>query len=253
MEAWACPSLAEEWDNIGLLVGDPKQPIHKLMVALDASKTAVDTAVQEGFDFMVTHHPLIYNPLKRVTANDPIGHKIIQLIKNNIGLYAAHTNLDIAEGGINDILCDRLRLTQTEPLMENGLGKVGLLCEPVALESLARHIKATLSLSEARFAGPACQMIQKIGICAGGASGMRYCQAALQKNCDVYITGDFHYHTITEANELGLCLIDLSHYHSEAPILQVIADRLAEEAKKDKLSLIIEPFIQKENLMQTIY
>jgi dinuclear metal center YbgI/SA1388 family protein len=253
MENWACPTLAEDWDNVGLLIGDPSRQAEKILVALDASEATVNKAVQEGYDFIITHHPLIYNPLKRITADEPVGSKIIKLIKNNIGLYTAHTNLDIAEGGINDILSDRLCLTEKESLMESGLGKVGNLRNPMTLNSLVKHVKLTLSLPEVRFTGNPEQMIHKVGICAGGASRMHFCHAAIEKKCDVYITGDFHYHGITEAVERGLSLIDINHYFGEAPIIPVIASRLSDEAKIDKLSFIIEPFIEKNHLMQTIY
>jgi dinuclear metal center YbgI/SA1388 family protein len=243
MESWANPALAEEWDNIGLLIGDANQDVERVLVALDATEAVVTEAVNNKYDFIITHHPLIYNPLKRITVHDPTGNKILRLIRHNIGLYCSHTNLDIATGGVNDILFDALSLQRREPLMESGLGRTGYVTKPMTLEKLTEYVKEKLSLPDARYAGQPSTLIHKVGLCAGDAAGNRYFQTAAEKNCDVYITGDLRYHGIVEALERGLTLIEITHYASEAPIVEAIVSRLVSEASADNVNLLIKPMM----------
>ncbi|MCL1877310.1 MAG: Nif3-like dinuclear metal center hexameric protein, partial [Defluviitaleaceae bacterium] len=114
---WSPECCAEEWDNVGLLIGDAAQPVRKVLVALDATEAVIGEAVAGNFDFIITHHPLIYDPLKKITSADPTGRKILTLIRNNIGLYCAHTNLDKAPGGVNDCLAEKLSLNKITPLI----------------------------------------------------------------------------------------------------------------------------------------
>jgi dinuclear metal center YbgI/SA1388 family protein len=242
MENWAPLDLAEEWDNPGLLIGDSAQDVRRILVALDASESVISETLRGKYDLLITHHPLIYNPLKRIISQDPTGSKIIRLIQNKTGLYCAHTNLDIAEGGVNDILFDILELNKKENLMESELGRVGYTAAPMKLMDFADYIKNKLNISDVRFFGEPSKIIHKIGLCAGDAAGQRYVRAALQKNCDVYITGDLRYHGIMEALEQNLSLIDISHYGSEVPIVSAIAKYLMDEAEKEKLHLITDTY-----------
>jgi dinuclear metal center YbgI/SA1388 family protein len=189
--------------------------------------------------------------MKRITADDPTGYKILRLIRHKIGLYCAHTNIDTAEGGINDILFDSLGLTGKEPLMESGLGKVGVLNQDLTLKEFTEYVKSTLSLPEIRFAGKPDARIHKVGLCAGDAAHQRYWQAALEKNCQVYITGDLRYHGSVEAVERGINLIDITHYMGEAPVVKAIVDRLAKEAANARVDLTITPMIEKNVLTIT--
>jgi dinuclear metal center YbgI/SA1388 family protein len=252
MELLADPCLAEEWDNVGLLIGSKGQKIEKILVVLDVSQAAVNRAVNEKYDFIIAHHPLIYNPLKNITDGNPTGKKIIQLIKNNIGLYAAHTNLDITTGGVNDILFEKLGFINKESLMESGLGLVGNLTTSLSLEELAAYIKGKLSLSEVRYRDNPEQIIRKIGLCAGSAAGIRYIKTALEKNCDVYISGDFKYHDITEAAERDLNLIEINHYAAEAPIIGHIVTYILNEAQGEHKKITVTPFYENNNLMSII-
>jgi len=245
LEEWAPSCLAEEWDNVGLLLGNDAQLVTKVLVALDATDSVIDEAIQGQFDLIITHHPLIYNPIKRITADNPLGRKLITLLKNGIGLYCAHTNLDKANGGVNDVLFERLDLLRKEPLLEtfgesSSLGRVGTLHEKMTLESLAEYVKKALSLSNVRYAGDHSRLIHKVGICAGDANGDRYLKAAYDRGCDVYITGDLRYHGVQEALEMGLCLIDITHYAGEEPIIAAIVSYLNEKAGLENLALKVQ-------------
>jgi dinuclear metal center YbgI/SA1388 family protein len=245
MEEWADPALSEEWDNVGLLLGDAGSEASRILVALDTTENVVTQAVTGGYDFIITHHPLIYNPLKRITADDLVGSKILRLIQNKTGLYCAHTNLDTAEGGVNDILFDSLGLTEKGPLMETGLGRVGRLPQPMAFKAFIDLVKERLNLPELRFAGSPETLIYKAGLCGGDASAPMYWQKALEKNCQAYITGDLRYHGTLEATERGLNLIDITHYMSEKPIIQAIVNRLAREAEKDGVNISLTAVVEK--------
>jgi dinuclear metal center YbgI/SA1388 family protein len=121
-EEWSPREYAEEWDNVGLLIGDASQPVKKILVALAATESVINEAIAGGFDFIICHHPPVYNPVKRITTDDSTGRRIIALIKNGIGCYCAHTNLDKAVGGVNDCLAGKIGLQNLSPLVaESGL------------------------------------------------------------------------------------------------------------------------------------
>ncbi|WP_243370080.1 Nif3-like dinuclear metal center hexameric protein [Geotalea sp. SG265] len=138
-------SHAEEWDNVGLQAGDPASPVEKIMVALDPGKGAVEAAVASRCQLLLTHHPLFFSPIKKITLNDPTGQIVALLLQNNLSILSLHTNYDIAEGGLNDLLAERLRLVSWEPLKAAGSDELVKLSvfvprdhEPQVLESLYR-------------------------------------------------------------------------------------------------------------------
>ncbi|MCL2198170.1 MAG: Nif3-like dinuclear metal center hexameric protein [Defluviitaleaceae bacterium] len=231
-EQWAPESTAEEWDNVGLLIGDAAQPVHKILVALDATEEVIKEAVTGGFDFIITHHPIVYNPIKSITTGDRTGRKIISLIKNGIGCFCAHTNLDKAEGGVNDCLAEKIGLTNLTPLEEeSGLGRVGELPDKITLSYLAGRVKTALGLDTIRMAGDPKKQIKKIAICGGDGSGSRYINAAIAKNCDVYITGDLRYHIVQESMEQNLAFLDITHYAGEISIVDAVVARLSADVE----------------------
>jgi len=260
-DEWAPQACAEDWDNVGLLIGDAAQPVKKILVALDATEEVINEAISGGFDFIISHHPLVYNPIKRITSVDSTGRKIIALIKNGIGCFCAHTNLDKAIGGVNDCLAEKIGLGNLTPLIycersqisasandkstlnsavqkfdavrgltegvDNlGIGRVGFLSEKMTLSQLAEHVKTALNLPSLRYSGDTNKLIKKIGICGGDGSGSRYIDAAIKQNCDVYITGDLRYHCVQEALETGIAFLDITHYGGEIPIVDEIVSRL---------------------------
>jgi dinuclear metal center YbgI/SA1388 family protein len=248
-ESWSPASLADDWDNVGLLVGDENQPVKKILVALDATEAVINEAIHGGFDFIITHHPLIYNPVKRVTSADFVGRKILKLAKNGIGLFCAHTNLDKAAGGVNDCLAEKIGLSNPAPLIPEetdqkiGVGRVGFLSEKITLAQLSVHVKNSLKLQSIRFSGDSERLVQKIGICGGDGSGSRYVNAAISQNCDAYITGDLRYHCAQDALESGIALIDITHYGGEIPILDAIVARLKNDFEISATSVNGQVFV----------
>ncbi|MDR0272227.1 MAG: Nif3-like dinuclear metal center hexameric protein [Clostridiales bacterium] len=235
-EEWAPMSYAEDWDNVGLLIGDAGAPVKKILVALDATEEVIGEAVAGGFDFIICHHPLVYNPIKRVTSADSTGRKIISLVKNGIGCFCAHTNLDKAVGGVSDCLAEKIGLNYVSPLIKEeneciGIGRVGFISEETTLSRLAENVKISLNLPSLRFSGSSDKKIKKVAICGGDGSSARYVDAAISQNCDAYITGDLRYHCVQEALESGIGLIDITHYGSEILVVDAIISRFKNQVE----------------------
>ena len=229
---WAPQPYAEDWDNVGLILGDPTQQVKKILVALDATNAVVDEAIAGNFDFLITHHPIIYNPISRITTSDIIGNKIIKLLKNGIGCFCAHTNLDKAVGGVSDCLARKIGLENTTPLIPDaddsiGIGRVGFLPSEICFLEFFLQLKKTLGMDLLRFCGDEKKPVRKIALCGGDGSGNRYVEAAIKQNCDVYITGDLRYHSAQDAVEQGLSLVDITHYAGEVLIVDEIVSQLA--------------------------
>ncbi|MCL2400221.1 MAG: Nif3-like dinuclear metal center hexameric protein [Defluviitaleaceae bacterium] len=249
MEAWAPSKWALESDNVGLMIGDRSSPISRVLVALDLTEDVLKEAVQGRFDFVITHHPMFSRhipPINRITTDNVLGKKIITLISNGIGLFCAHTNLDMAPGGVNDLLFDCIGLTEKEPLIaaENpeypSMGLVGMLNEPMPLSSLAEHVSKVLSSKQIRYTGMSDQIVHRVGLCGGNGTNQKLIDAAFTKKCDVYITGDCHYHMALQTMEAGLSLIDGSHYATEIIIINAVANYIRNMAEKDDINLIVQ-------------
>lgn len=264
MEAWAPTSWAETYDNVGLLVGDAAQPIQKILVALDLTDAVINEAIAGKYNCIVTHHPIMRDPVRRVNTDTLEGKKIFTLIQHGISLYTAHTNLDKAPGGVNHCLAEKVGLFRTKPLVpqtfdmgrdldgivkrsdhtqmvadgEVGFGRVGEIPQETTLAAFADMVKSALGLDSIRYIGDGGAKIKKVALCGG--SGMSYLNEAKNSGCDVYITGDIRHHDGVTALEHGLPLIDATHYGSEAVVVEAIVARLQRKAVEDGLSLDIE-------------
>lgn len=223
-------SLACDWDNVGLLLGDGKHQVNKILLALDLTDGVVDEAINIGANMIITHHPILIEGIKRIT-DSAVAKRVTKLIRHNICLFAAHTNLDIADHGTNDTLCKLFSLEQIEPLKEFEYGKVGMLAKSVDLKDFANFVKTTLSLETIRFYGDKNRIVKRIGVCSGGGSNSVYFQYAKDKACDVYLTGDIKHHDALCAIDLGLCLIDMTHYASEIIFMKPVRDLLTKKFK----------------------
>ncbi len=226
MEDLAPTSYAEEWDNPGLNVGDPDAEISKILIALDATEAVIDEAVEKGANLIITHHPLLFNAIKKINYDKPDGRKIMKLIKNNIGQFAAHTNLDIAKGGTNDRLADIIGLKDVKPLIAGpdegtGMGRYGVIDEDITMGMLAVRIKEALDLDAVRVTGNMSRKVKKIGLCTG--SGAEFISEAARLKCDVFVTSDVKYPAAMEALESGISVIDATHYATENIIVPVLA------------------------------
>jgi len=240
IEEFAPVELAEDWDNVGLMVGNFDSEVGKVLVALDVNDDVIDEALDKNVDMIVTHHPFIFGGLKNINSRTALGRRAIKLIKNDISVYSAHTNLDISKNGTNDTLAGILGLKKIEVLLpsddnDNGLGRVGELDFGVRFIDFANSLKKKLNLKNIVVSGNKNNIVKKIGLCTGSCSGKEYMLAARNMGCDAYVTGDLKYHEAQFANDLDLCVADVSHYGSEVIIVPVLCDYLNDCSKKSGL------------------
>ncbi len=240
MEQLAPKALAEEWDNVGLQLGYYQMPVRKILVTLSITEALVKRAVTENVNLIVAHHPLIFQPLKNILTNTPLGRSLARLIKDDIAVYVSHTNLDHASNGLNTWLAEDLGLDATTVLaplddtLETGLGRVGL-SEPISVEALAGQIGRRWD-TPVRISGDRRKQCRKIAVCGG--SGGRLVRKAFSAGADVFITGDVDYHQALEASQLGLAIIDAGHFGTEKIMLKQTANYLEQELSDEIVEVI---------------
>jgi dinuclear metal center YbgI/SA1388 family protein len=219
LESLYPPSFAEDWDNVGLLVGDEEKEISRVFLALDVTDETLAAASAFGADLMITHHPMIFGGIKQVNAGNYLGRRIIKMIKEDISCYAMHTNFDIC--GMADLSADCLQLSHTEVLdvtfddgeRKEGIGRVGILPRPMTLKVCAAFVKEALKLNHVTVYGDLEQEICRAAISTG--SGKSMVAQAISRGAQVLITGDIDYHTGIDAPAKGIAVIDAGHYGTE--------------------------------------
>ncbi len=241
-EKIAPPFLAESWDNVGLMVGRKEAQAERVLVALDGIDPVIDEALEKNCQMIITHHPLIFKPIKNITTSSALGKRIIKLIKNDIALYSAHTNLDIVNGGTNSILAEKIGLKNIENLCPDvfdgmGLGKVGELNEAVSVDKLADIVKNILELDAVTVCAAKNKSIKKIGLCTGSGAGFEYIKAAADKGCDAFITGDVGYHDAQNAIDLNISIIDAGHYGTETIIVDSLVERFNDLSRENNYDI----------------
>lgn len=211
-----------DFDNVGLLVGDKDSTVSSVLVTLDCDMTAVNRAIELGCELIVTHHPVIFDPLKSVTADGIV----YSLIKNGISVISMHTNLDVAEGGVNDCLCKALGLKEVSVFTADDGFNIRSAVSPVAdPDELAMHIKSKLGCNVRYVAGK--KQVQKILVCSG--SGGDFLFDAVKGGFDALITADVKHHLFVEASNIGISLFDAGHYHTEDIVVNPLCDIISKE------------------------
>lgn len=220
--SWAPLELQMDFDNSGFLLGRGDRPVRKVLLALDITAPVIEEAQALSADLIVSHHPLIFHPLKSLTADGP-GEKALLMAEKGIAAICMHTNLDIAEGGVNDVL---IRLLGAEPegeLDAQGCGRFGTLSEPMPLLDFLSLCKDRLRAKGLRYVDGG-RHVRRLAV-MGGAGGDAL-DDALAKGCDTYVTADVKYHVFLDAAERGINLIDADHFCTENPVIPVLAERL---------------------------
>lgn len=241
MEKFAPLELAENWDNVGLMVGRTNKSINKILFALDAVPEVVEEAIKIKADMIITHHPLIFSPVKSITSNTLNG-RLYKLIQNDMCVYSAHTNLDITFGGTNDILAYLLMLKNVDVLefekeyqgKKYGIGRIGELEEEIKFSDYIENLKKILNLKKINVTGNLDRKIKTVALCTG--SGSDYIDAAYRKKADLYISGDIRFHDGQKAQQLNLCLADITHYQSENIAMPFVKSYIESELQKIKKS-----------------
>lgn len=226
VEDLAPTHLAESYDNVGLLVGSESAFVKKVILGLELTDSLLEEAILKECDLIVVHHPLIFKPLKKIISQDVIGSKVIRLIKENISLYVAHTNLDTTIGGLNDYVASKLGIDVDviDPLEEIPNIRIGSIKEMSVLD-LAKHVKSSLNLDYLHYCGDEESIVSRVGLCTG--SGMSFYKEAMSKEVDVFITGDMKYHDATLAVDMKVPIIDATHYGSEILVSEFLYSELS--------------------------
>ena len=223
--------LAEEWDNPGLLVGDWSATVKRIFVCLDALDENISRAIELDAQLIVAHHPLIFHAIKNVRFDLPHGRKLERLIKNDVAVFAAHTNLDSAAGGVNDVLAQKIGLVDVKMFgdEEFSLGRLGMLETPMTAVEFARHVKSVLNADSVRLVDAGDFLISKVGLCGG--AGADIIQKAKFFGAQAFVTGDVKYHEAQAAVENKIHVVDAGHFATEFPIVHVLAEYLKDELK----------------------
>ncbi len=209
-----------EWDNSGLIVGDPDAEVKKIGVVLDITLDAVKYAAENGINLIVSHHPVIFNAAKAFLVNNPA----YQLARSGISAICAHTSLDTARGGVNDALAAALGFENAVPLSETGeteMIRVAEISETDA-ENLSRLVADKLSTGVTVADGK--KAIKTVALCGGAGGDFMHDVAAA--GCDAFITGEAKHHEFLAAAEAGLTLISAGHFETENPVIAFLAETL---------------------------
>ena len=217
-------SSAFDWDNCGLLLGDREAEINRILITLDVNNAVLQEAINAGADMILSHHPILFDGTKKITAKTPEGRLIMGLLENKIAVYAAHTNCDVGTNGINARLSSIFGLCCAEPLEDSGLGRIGDLKEPMSFADFADFTKKTLKTPFVRACGNKSATVSRIAV-AGGACA-EIIPEAVKKGADVIVTGDMKYHDMLNYSETGIFIIDAGHYPTEIIALDIFEDIL---------------------------
>lgn len=234
LDAELHPEYQEQYDNAGFLLGDPQQECRGVLVALDLTDSVIDEALDLGANMIVTHHPMIFGGIRRITPQEAVGRHIIRLIKNEICVYAAHTNFDNLKEGVNGILSQVLGLTDCQILRplsgqassDIGSGMIGTLPYPLPTEAFLQQVKLSLNLPVLRTSDIATAAVSRVAVCGG--SGSFLIDDAIRQKADIYLTGDMKYHDFQRA-EGRITLADIGHFESEQFCLQLFYSTISKK------------------------
>ena len=222
IETFAPIGLAEAWDNVGLMVGDPDMEIKKAVVVLDVTENVIDFAIYNGCELIISHHPFIMSLGKNMALDNHLNKMIYKLIKNDIAVYSMHTNFDSCTGGVNTVICEKLGLLGYET-DEPCTIMSGRLPEEKTLSEFIDMVKEAFSVSCVSYSGNLDKKINTVAVCGG--SGGSFLDMA--RDADVYLTGEAKYHDFQHALSINLPLVTAGHFETENPSLYKIRDMLS--------------------------
>jgi dinuclear metal center YbgI/SA1388 family protein len=247
--------IAESWDNVGLLVGDPASSIAKVMTCLTLSDSVLEEAIDRKIGLVVSHHPIPFRPLTRITTEDPTGRILWRAMQHSIAIYSPHTAWDNAHEGINRQLAGLLHLGNLRPLVplnraansqsgnsqtgkvkqgtslddpmerELGCGVIGEFAKPVRIDDLVERLGVSIRGMSVRCTDSGERLVNRIGIVCGSGGSML--SKAAGERCDLFLTGEATYHQCLEAEARGVAMLMIGHFASEAFSMRKLAELLA--------------------------
>lgn len=235
LEAIAPLSLQEDYDNSGLLIGNEDAEVNGVLICLDCTEEVLDEAIKKNCNLIIAHHPIIFHGLKKITGENYIARAVEKAIRNNISIYAIHTNLDNVINGVNEKICEKLGLTNCKILAVSpplkgvkgdvGSGMIGTLSKPSTEISFLKKIKKVMKASSLRHTALLGKKVSKVAVCGG--SGSFLLNDAIASGADVFVTADFKYHQFFDA-ENKIVIADIGHYESEQFTKELLRDLLME-------------------------
>ena len=238
-------SLAESWDNVGLLVGNPEQEVTAVLAGLDPTNSLVDEAIAQGANTIITHHPVIFKPLPTINTAVPSGKLLETALSNRIAIIGCHTNFDSAEDGVSDILARQLGLVALSPLVptandasaSTGLGRIGTYSHPLASTDFITRVLDVLGLTHLQVAGHLPRKITTVAACGG--SGSELATLSHQLGADVYLSAEIKHDVAIWAVENDFCIIDGTHYATEKPAVALLVEKLKQAGIRENWKIEI--------------
>ena len=228
LEAYFPLSLQEGWDNSGLQISPEDSSIKGVLLSLDVGLDTINEAVENGCNLIIAHHPLIFSSTKKIYKGFYPYNAIHAAIKNGIGVYAFHTNLDIAKGGLNDYLCSLLKLDDVEIINRHPPLRTGFLPNTMSLDEAVDYIKERLDVKRVKFVKGNNKAVKKLAVCSGSCADMIY--ELTNEGFDLFLTGDLKHHTAFFAKNSGINIVDATHFHTEKYARYILRDILEKEA-----------------------
>ncbi len=242
LEQIAPSSLAESWDNTGLLVGDPDASVQSLLIALDPVASLFHEATSNGANVIITHHPALFHPLHSLRTDRPVGSFIAQALRNNIHIIGCHTNLDATIGGVSDVLARGMQLQGITPLVAEktdassgcGLGRIGNCAPAMQPSRCIELLQQTCHPPWLLEAGPRPAQVTRIAVCGGSCS--EFAETAMEAGADLFITAEVKHSIARWAEEAGFWIIDGGHFATEHLIVEPLRQRLLQELGKRNMA-----------------
>ncbi len=228
MDEFCPPSLAFDGDNVGLIVGSGNKNVSKALICLDVDEKVAAEANEKKADMIISHHPLMFHPIKRLTDKEPMQRTLMSLIVNGIPLFSAHTNLDCVRGGLNDYLAEKLGISNTSVIevvantdgTDHGFGRVGEVEDGTTLCDMLKRCTDALNTPSVKYVGDPMKKIKTVAVnCGGGADEIDIC---ISNGIDLFITGDVKYNPARDCLDNSMALIDAGHYETEHIVCELL-------------------------------
>ena len=236
IEDYAPLKFQASFDNSGLLCGNPERELTSILLCIDVTEEVIKEAIDKGHNLIISHHPLIFSGLKHITPATYVERCVIDAIRHDITIYAAHTNMDVVSNGVSGRMADKLDLyhrqilqPEGDPMDGNGFGIIGELQQPVESMAFLQQIKEIFRCDRLRYTTPHTPFMQRVAVCGG--AGASFFKQALAGQADIYISGDFKYHDFF-LTENRIMIADIGHYESEQFTKEIFYEILTKKISK---------------------